>query len=291
MKNPQSVLDEVKIIVFRIFPEYDFKILEEVFNDILRLFSGKYPGYRRCNTEYHNLKHTTDVLLAMTRLIHGAVLRKKIFYQNNVTLGLISALMHDTGFIQASGDVSGTGAKYMLVHVQRSIDFMDKYFREKNFSKEDFEICRNAILCTDLGTEINEIHFKSRQGELLGKMLGTADLLGQMAAREYLEKLPFLFYEFREGDVPGCPTEMELLKKTSSFFMLTRKRLASDLGGVNKYLIYHFKSRWNINMDLYKLAIKKYQDYFEYILKNFPKEYRQYFRREKIVKKLKERGL
>ena len=73
--------------------------------------------------------------------------------------------------------------------------------------------------------------------------------------------------------------------------MLTRKRLASDLGGVNKYLIYHFKSRWNINMDLYKLAIKKYQDYFEYILKNFPKEYRQYFRREKIVKNLKERGL
>ena len=47
MNNSQSVLDEVKIIVFRIFPEYDFKILEEVFNDILNLFNGKYPGYRK----------------------------------------------------------------------------------------------------------------------------------------------------------------------------------------------------------------------------------------------------
>ena len=35
------------------------------------IVKAKYPGYRACDTEYHNLQHTLDVTLAMARLMDG----------------------------------------------------------------------------------------------------------------------------------------------------------------------------------------------------------------------------
>jgi hypothetical protein len=72
MEDPFSVLSEVTKIISALDPGFDTQILEKVFRDIVKLFSGGYPGYRKCNTLYHDLKHTTDTLLAMARLIHGA---------------------------------------------------------------------------------------------------------------------------------------------------------------------------------------------------------------------------
>ena len=290
MENPHSVLDEVKTIVCRIFPKFDFEPVERVFDEVVGLFRGEYPGYGGCNTEYHDLEHITDVMLAMTRLIHGTILQGEIFCQKHVSLGLISSLFHDTGYIQTLDDDSGTGAKYTMVHIQRSIEFMEKYFMEKGFPREDFENCRDIIHCTGFRIKINEIQFKTREIELLGKMLGTADLLGQMADRIYLEKLLFLFYEFREGDVGDYATELDLLKKTLDFYDLMEKRLANELSSENKYMIFHFRKRWNIDRDLYEDAIKRNRDYLRYILANHEEEYRDYLRRSGIVKKLDEEG-
>lgn len=290
-ENPQAVLDEVKTIVFMIFSEFDFEPVNRVFRDVVKLFRGKYPGYQKCNTVYHDLKHATDAMLAMARLIHGAILQGETLGPKNISLGLISSLLHDIGYIQTLDDDSGTGAKYTLVHTQRSIKFMDKYFTEKSFSREDFESCRAILYCTDLDTKINEVRFKSREIELLGKMLGTADLLGQMADRVYLERLLFLFYEFREGNVAGYTSELDLLKKTLGFYGMAKKRLAREFDSVNEYMIYHFKERWNMNKDLYKEAIEKNKKYLKYVLANHEKEYRDYLRRGGYVKKLCEKGL
>lgn len=289
MDDPQSVLDEIKNIVCTIFPKFDFEPVNAVFRDLVKLFRGEYPGYRKCNTEYHDLKHTTDATLTMTRLIHGAILQGELLCQKNTTLGLISTLLHDTGYIQTLYDDSGTGGKYTLVHIPRSIKFLDGYFAEKNFPREDFENCADILKCTGMNTKINEIQFKSRESELLGKMLGSADLLGQMADRLYLEKLLFLFYEFEEANVVGYTSELDMLKKTMGFYDITKKRLANELSGVNKYMIHHFKARWNIDRDLYEDTIEKNRNYLKYILENHEKEYRSYLRRGGVVKKLKEK--
>jgi len=290
-ENSQAVLDEVKTIVFMVFPKFDLGPVNRVFRDVVKLFREEYPGYQKCNTVYHDLKHATDTMLAMIKLIHGAILRGETLCPKNVTLGLITSLLHDIGYIQTLDDESGTGAKYTLVHTRRSIKFIDKYFAEKNFSREDFKNCRDILYCTNLNTRINEIRFKSGEIELLGKMLGTADLLGQMADRTYLERLLFLFYEFREGNVADYTSELDLLKKTLGFYDMVKKRLAGELGSVNKYMIYHFKKRWNINRDLYKEAIEKNRNYLKYVLANHEREYRDYFRRGNYVKKLYEKGL
>ena len=70
--NPHKVLEEVKIIYLEMFSTGDFTLLSTVFEDIIDLFFGKFQGFKASDTPYHNLRHTTDVFLAMARLIHGA---------------------------------------------------------------------------------------------------------------------------------------------------------------------------------------------------------------------------
>jgi hypothetical protein len=289
MENPQSVLDEVRTIAFMMFEEFDFDILNHIFKDIMRLFRGEYPGYQKCNTEYHNLKHTTDTFLAMARLVHGAFVSGEKFTSKQVALGLICALMHDTGYIQTLDDEMGTGAKYTGIDTTRSIVFMDKYIADSGFSKENFKHYPNILICAGLDAEIEKIQFDSRQTELMCKMLGTADLLGQMADRTYLEKLLFLYYEFKEGGIMGYADELDLLKKTMDFYDMTQKRFTHVLGGMYKYMRYHFKARWNLDKDLYMAAIKKHLQYLEFILKNHEKDYRGHLKRGGMVEKLYEK--
>jgi hypothetical protein len=291
VKDPQGLLDEVEAIVLMMFPEFDFETLNRVFKDIMRLFRGEYQGYRKCNTEYHDLNHTTNALLVMTRLTHGAFLIGEGLTGEDVNLGLICALMHDTGYIQTLDDNVGTGAKYTSIDTKRSIVFMDKYIADNRLSKADFKNYSDILKFTGLHTNVKEIEFETREIELLGKMLGTADLLGQMADRIYLEKLLFLFYEFKEGGVMGYDNELDLLKKTIDFYTMTKKRFAIELGGVNEYMRYHFKARWNVDRDLYMEAVEKNISYLQYVLKNHEKDYRDHLRRGSMVKKLDKKGL
>ncbi|MFH1761261.1 MAG: hypothetical protein ABIA63_09195, partial [bacterium] len=286
-----KVLDEVKTILFLQFPKFNFSKVNNVFRDIVKLFRGEYPGYRRCNTEYHDLQHTTDSLLAITRLIHGAVIAGEKLSENNIEFGLITTLMHDTGYIQSVKDDAGTGAKYTLVHIKRSTEFMDMYFEKNKFSRIDFKNCSDMLNCTGLNTMINEIQFASPEIALLGKMLGAADLLGQMADRAYLEKLLFLFYEFREGNIAGYQSEIELLKKTLNFYEITKKRLLKELDGVTKYLPFHFNARWKINKDLYEEATLRNINYLKHILENHQEDHRNLLRRGGIVDRLEKKGL
>jgi hypothetical protein len=253
--NPQDIMEEVEKIIGLIFGKFEFNQFEQVFIDIVRLFNGNYPGYSRCNTSYHDLNHTMDCLLVTAKLIHGAFLNGIIFEKKEVTIGLISALLHDTGYIQAEGDDTGTGAKYTLSHIERSVDFMKEYFHDNKFPSNYSPICSNLLRCTGLDINIGKIRFQSREHEILGKILGTADLIGQMADENYLEKLPFLYDEFKEGGVPGYSDKYDLLEKTPAFWEMVKERLARELGQVDRYLHDYFWVLWGINQDLYREAI------------------------------------
>jgi hypothetical protein len=257
LDNPGDVMGEVKNIILLIYKKFDFSQFEHIFSDILGLFNGKYPGYRRCNTFYHDLSHTMDCLLVTAKLIHGASLNGIVFTHRDVTLGLISALMHDTGYIQAVEDDTGTGAKYTVSHIERSIEFMEKYFHDHAFPAEYLPICRDFLRCTGLEVKINEIKFQSREHEILGQILGTADLIGQMANENYLEKLPFLYDEFKEAGVPGYNNRFDLLEKTPAFWEMVKKRLVNELGHVDRYLGDYLRVLWGINQDLYRQAIDR----------------------------------
>jgi hypothetical protein len=279
---PEEVLRETVELGTLIGKEFkeDYYIL--AFRDVQRLFRGDYPGYQACNTEYHDFTHTSDVTLAMARLMHGAFVSGVEFSGREVQMGLAAALMHDTGYIQANTDLDGTGAKYTATHIGRSVDFLHDYSRCniicEGFTMKDIS---DILYCTGLSVNIGEIDFSSPATALLGKMLGTADLLGQMADRLYLEKLPFLYREFVEGGIPQFANEFDLLKKTIDFYGLTQKRFAGEFNGVNGYMRHHFRARWGIDRDLYQENIQRHMNYLQNILDAYREDFVKGLRRRR----------
>jgi hypothetical protein len=283
MEKPLAVFEEVREIFRLMFPRQTFSAVRRAFDDVSGLFAGNYPGYRGCNTQFHDLKHTTDCLLAMARLIHGAHITESLFTPHLTRLALIASLLHDTGYVQLEDEREGTGARYTQVHVQRSIRFMERYLAANGYSGEDYRICRQCLECTGLDVRIDRIPFADESEALLGYMLGTADLLGQMADRTYLEKLLFLFREFEEAGIPGFASEEELLRKTGGFYEITKKRLAVELKNARRFMRPHFAVRWGIDRNLYSEAIEANIQFLAHLMEHHPRDYRAYLRRSGFV--------
>ncbi len=287
MNSPESVLKEVLVILRLIFPAWNANSVSSAFFSTVNLYEGRYPGYQACNTLYHDLNHITDTFLAMARMIHGAMIEGASFSDRQIILGLIASLLHDAGYIQEAHDNKGTGSKYTAIHVKRSMDFFKNHGEKFGISKEEIADGRSMIHCTDLAADISSIPFLSKKAELLGKMLGAADLLAQMSDRKYLEKLLLLYYEFDEGNVGDFESEVDILRKTVGFYDLVSQRLKTVLDGVDRFLAPHFASRWNIRVNLYDEAIRNQQDYLNKILEHPDSDPRDFLRRERIVGKVR----
>jgi hypothetical protein len=273
--RPHDMITEVKRIVKLMIPDFDFGWVMTVYHDIVKLFEGDFLGYRQCNTRYHDLRHTEDCTLEFVRIVHGAFLNGRKISIRGLNLGIISALMHDTGYIQKIGENQGTGAQYTRTHIERSIDFTRRYFSIKGYSAADFKFCKNCLHCTGLDVKIDDINFTSTENRLMGKILGVADLIGQMSDWDYLEKLPLLYEEYQEGDVNGYDNEFELIKQTPEFWKFSQRRFTIELGNVDRYLKDHFRVRWGIDRDLDREAVEFNMSRLKYILKNFPADYRR----------------
>lgn len=287
MDSPQAVLDEVQLILELISSGYNVALVTSTFISTVRLYEGSYPGYRACNTEYHDLNHMTDTFLAMARLIHGVVIDGGAFTDRQIDLGLIAALLHDAGYIQEEHDREGTGSKYTTSHVQRSMGFLKRYGAEHGLSNEEIAAGRTMILCTDLAVDISTIVFPSTKVELLGKMLGAADLMAQMADRTYLEKLLFLYYEFREAGVGDYESEVDFLRKTIGFYDFIAQRLETTLDATDRFIVSHLASRWDVQANLYQEAIGRQKNYLQQILNMPDSDPRDNLKRGQIVDKVR----
>ncbi len=273
--KPKLVFEEVRRTVAGILDAEDMREIGRVFSEVRLLFAGKYPGYRKCNTRYHDLEHTTDTLLAMARLIHGAAEAGRTIDRRMIVLGIVSTLLHDTGYIQTDDDLEGTGAKYTAGHIFRSIKFAREYLPSRGYARGEYMVCRNALLCTGIENHVARIPFRTEDEALIGKMLGTSDLLGQMASRRYLEKLPYLYREMVEGEILKHVKEYDFLEDTEAFYHATLERFANDLGGVAVYMQDHFRSRLGIDRDLYREAIEENIANLGSILRDHPADYLQ----------------
>ena len=255
--SPAETLAEIKYILHLIDPSLDPSPMEKIFGDILLIFSGKFPGYRAANTRYHNLEHTCSTALAAARLIHGLYVQQAVFSPRQVQLCLIGALFHDTGLIQTEEEVAGTGAQYTIGHEDRSIAAMEKYLSDNGYSPDDIRDCGHMIKCTELAFPMADIPFASEEVKTMARIVGTADLLAQMADKNYQEKLPLLFLEFQEAGIKGFETPLELFKETEGFYRsIARKRMKNELNGISSAALYHFRDRWHIDKNLYEDAIK-----------------------------------
>ncbi len=291
MNSPQAVLNEVKTTLTLISPAFDQDPVTRAFEKALCLYEGRYPGYQACNTEYHDFRHITDTFIAMARLIHGATVTGEAFSDRYIIVGLIAALYHDVGYIQEEQDRQGTGGKYTYTHVKRSMEFLQRHGSEHGLCDEEIAAGCTMIHCTDLAVDIAVISFPSHSVELLGKMLAVADLIAQMADRIYLEKLLFLYQEFREAKVSEFKNELDLLHKTLGFYDSITQRFEKKLAGADRFMLPHFSKRWGIHEDLYAKAVQRQRNYLKNILQTSGPDPLNHLKREDIVKDIRNRKL
>jgi hypothetical protein len=281
--KPDEVFNETKKIFSYHYSEESFLTIEYVYKMMRYLYNGSFPGYRACNTDYHDFNHMNHVFLAVVRIIDGLNISLKPLNENKAINLMIASLLHDTGYIQEDNDIEGTGAKYTTTHEYRSIEFTKKNYKMLNLSIENIPAISSYIESTSLTSDSIDNLFG--QDFLCAAILATADIIGQMADRAYLEKLLFLYYEFVEAGIDGYNTAFDILRKTHMFYESTMDRLNEKFHAFYDLAKYHFNVRYNIDENLYMTSIENQINYLKNIIDDTNSNFRDKLHRLDIQEK------
>ena len=278
VEDANEVRDAVLAIFRARYPGADLAPVARAFGDVKALFEGDYPGYLPCDTLYHDARHTLDMTLAMARLIEG---HDRIrpgagsLGPRRAILGVVIALLHDSGYMRrASEGHVQNGAVFTKVHVSRSADFLLRYLPGLGFAPEA-ETASRLVHFTGYEMDVDDIKVADPKDRMLGYMVGTADLIGQMSDRMYLEKCrEFLYEEFVLGsiaretgpdgrEIVRYSSAEDLIYKTPGFYeYVARDRIRRKLGAADRYAEAHFdgpslyQSAIDANMSYLREAIE-----------------------------------
>lgn len=261
------VCDAVHDIFNELYPGASYHALARAFRDFDDLFNGRVPGYLGCDTLYHDIQHTLDGVLAMARLIKGyeqSASRDAQLGPGRTTVGIITALLHDSGYIRHSADEGHlNGAEFTKSHVSRSAQYIDRYMGSIGM-RGAARISRQIVHFTGYEVHFDQIKAGSEKDRLLGYLLGTADLMAQMADRCYLEKCRDRLYpEFVLGGiamyvdsdgelVTRYRSGLDLLRNTLDFYeSFCTRRFEEDFQGVHRYMniVYDGRNPYMISLE------------------------------------------
>lgn len=249
----QQVCAEVRRIHQDLYQGGGSAVMQQAFRDFERLYRGDEADYHACDTEYHDIQHVLDVTLAMARLMDGTVRSTdaRVITERLFEFGIVNALLHDAGYLRRKKDTRHRrGAEYTRTHVSRSGRMLAEYFTRLGMS-DLAPVAARLVHFTGYEVPVADIRVDA-EFRLIGNLLGSADLLAQMADRCYLEKCHDRLYpEFVYGGIAeqpgpdgklnvvyGSPTE--LIYKTTAFAKTVAKRLDHDLHGDHRHVRRHF---------------------------------------------------
>jgi hypothetical protein len=141
------------------------------------------------------------------------------------------------------------------------------------------------ILGTEHNSPFTRIEFGDERARMLARIVATADITGQMADRIYLEKLLFLYLEFKEARFGSYQSMYDLLNQTNRFYEMTREKLDGDLGGIYKKFEYHFRDTLGVSNNFYLEAIEKNMAYLSRIVAQDEVEFFSMLKRNGVVEK------
>lgn len=249
--DPRAVASAVRAILQRRYRDVDFSIVDLLVQDFNRLYSGDYPGFRACDIKYHDSQHVLDVTLAMARLLDGyeGSSPGRSLGPERALAGIATALFHDSGYIRRVRDTrNSNGAAYTRVHVGRSARFLGEYLPGVGLGNM-LGICTRIVFYTgyDLDLIPPACHADPCEHRL-GTLLGTADLIAQMADVDYVRKCrDHLYEEFVAGGIAGEEEDYasdrtvyrsadHLLESTPEFIRgVISDRLEDRFDGVYRY--------------------------------------------------------
>ena len=251
--DPSMVAAEIRQLYRDLYRKADFSTIDRAFRDFAQLYRGQRPDYVGCDTSYHDMQHVLDVTLAMARLLAGYQrVGNEPLGERMFQLGVILALYHDCGYIRMRGDSRHrNGAECTLTHVARSARYLRAYLPQIGMA-DLAPVAARVVHFTGYEVPIEKIRLPAPVFRVIGNMLGTADILGQMADRCYLEKChDRLFPEFVLGGIAQrkdkdgrvevvFASATDLISKTPTFYEHAAKRLDAALDGVYRYAEPHF---------------------------------------------------
>ena len=236
------------------WPSVSLEPLRRAFAHFERLFAGEVPGYHGVDTVYHDRQHTLDITLALARLLVGYERQAEPAARlggERAIASLITGLFHDVGYLRRTDEHhSRNGAEFTRVHVSRGARFLEDYLPQIGLAHW-VPFAREVIHFTgyEFPAAQIEARLSDRRDIVAGHLLGTADMIAQMADRCYLEKCrDRLYVEFVLGGValpvsPSGQTEvkyasgLDLLRQTPQFVDEVRaKRLDGQFGGVYRHI-------------------------------------------------------
>jgi hypothetical protein len=253
VSSPAAVRNAVHEIFAETYPGAALDKLWLAFYDFERLFTGRYPGYRGCDTTYHDMQHSLDMTLAVARLAVGydrSVEQPERLGIDRALLAVIVSLFHDSGYIrhEERDATYRNGAEFTMFHVSRSADFLRRYLPKLGMDRE-VGVASKIVHFTGYELDLDSIEFDDPRDVVAGRLIGTADMIAQMADRCYLEKCRDRLYgEFVLGGVaienarPGeymvrYESGEDLLRKTPLFYQqVMRERLDRQFHRAYRYV-------------------------------------------------------
>jgi len=219
------------------WPDQPFHCVARAFDEFEKLFTGRMPGYHGVDTIYHDLQHSLDMTLAMARLMVGyerSVPTTERFGAQRAAMALVTSLFHDAGYIRESEDKEHrNGAEFTLYHVTRGARFLARFL--PTIGMEHWVTTATRVIhFTGYEVDLRQLSLPDPLDRKLGHLLGTADLIAQMADRCYLEKCRDRLYpEFVLGGIAAAPgtngalqvrysSGLDLLRQTPRFVRETR---------------------------------------------------------------------
>jgi hypothetical protein len=278
VSSAAAVSDAVRDLFAATWPGESFDNIAVAFADFEKLFTGRMPGYHAVDTIYHDRQHSLDVTLAAARMLVGyerTAEPRLRFGAERAAMALVTALLHDSGYIREFGDLKHrNGAEYTLYHVTRSARYLARYL--PTIGMEAWApIATRVVHFTGYEMKTSQIHLADARDRKLGQILGTADLIAQMADRCYLEKCRDRLYpEFVLGGIAAAQATdgtlqvryssgVDLLRQTPEFVRETRgERLEREFEHAYRYLEPLFEGR-----NPYLEAIDRNLDYLQRVLR------------------------
>jgi hypothetical protein len=214
----------------------------------------------------------------MARLLVGyeaSVDAPQRFGSERAAMALVTSLFHDAGYIREFDDLQHrNGAEFTLYHVTRSARFLARFMPSVGMEAW-VPISTRIVHFTGYEIKLSQIQLADSRDRKLGHLLGTADLIAQMADRCYLEKCRDRLYpEFVLGGIAAAPgsdgelqvrysSGLDLLRQTPRFVRETRtQRLDGEFEHAYRYVEPLFAGK-----NPYLEAIDRNVEYLQRILR------------------------
>jgi len=259
VSSAAAVLAAVEELFRPTWPDTSWQPLEDAFDHFEELFAGLVPGYFGVDTVYHDRQHTLDITLALARLIVGYERQQdgdRRLGGERAIVGIITGLFHDVGYLRRTDEAeSRNGAEFTRTHVSRGARFIADYLPVVGLAAW-VPVATQIVHFTGYEVPFDKINVSDPRDLALGHMLGTADMIAQMADRCYLEKCrDRLYAEFVLGGVAlpiaangGLQVKyasgVDLLRQTPEFISEVKgKRLDGEFHSAYRYLEVLFEGR------------------------------------------------